>query len=69
MQAIKIGKFEEVGIIVDLTTSLIRRRRIPVALQNVSDCQQVDNFVTWMEDTAKVPKLSFWETNAQEMTA
>jgi hypothetical protein len=41
MQAIKIGKFEEVGIIVDLTTSLIRRRRIPVALQNVSSRQQL----------------------------
>jgi hypothetical protein len=66
MEAAMTGRFNEIGIIVDLTASLIRRKRIPIALRNVSDAQQIDDFVSWMENTAKISRLSFWKTSSKE---
>jgi hypothetical protein len=61
MAAISAGKFIQVGIIVDNTLPLLRRRMVPMPLRGISDTEVVDKFVSWMDRVAKLPKFRLYK--------
>lgn len=63
LEAVFTGRFEEVGIILDLTIPQIRRRRIQPRCKGITDTDCVEKFVQWMSKQDKLGQISIWNSN------